>query len=118
MVAPNNISEPCDCYAEEAVGPHTTYDHSDDCGYARHGRTDQACGGCYGCISAQVSWAHYQQSVEARRDTCQSCGQYPADGYAYIEDKRYCHGDDEFVTCYMRVNFQNWDVLEDWFEPE
>jgi hypothetical protein len=41
-----------------------------------------------------------------------------AEGYAWIDDVRYCHGNNDFVTCYMRVNLQNWDVLEDWFEPE
>lgn len=52
----------CDCYAEEAVGPHDESEHSGDCGYAMYGRTDEACGGCLGCISAQVAYHIYLSS--------------------------------------------------------
>jgi hypothetical protein len=36
---------------------------------------------------------------------CRRCGA-PAAGYAAIDGQRYCHGDNEQPTCYMR---QSWD---------
>lgn len=39
------------------------------------------------------------------KDTCARCGE-PAQGYANIDSERYCHGDQERPTCYMR---ELWD---------
>lgn len=60
------IEDECGCPAIEVVGPHTNEDHEKyDCGFARWGRTDMACGGCYGCIMAQV--IHYNYIGEQER---------------------------------------------------
>ena len=34
---------------------------------------------------------------------CEQCGE-DAKGYATIDGKRYCHGDQEQPTCYMRAS--------------
>lgn len=34
-------------------------------------------------------------------EPCASCGK-PAQGFATIDDQRYCHGDGERPTCYMQ----------------
>lgn len=37
------------------------------------------------------------------RNKCVVCGKNPAEGWAWIGDDRYCHGDDDREpTCYMR----------------
>ena len=40
----------------------------------------------------------------ARRSkrACGLCGRDPAEGFAAINGVRYCHGDGEALTCYMR----------------
>lgn len=45
------------------------------------------------------------RTAEAR-DKCARCGKDPADGYAFIGDKRFCHGDDQDPTCYMRASWE------------
>lgn len=37
---------------------------------------------------------------------CARCGKVP-DGHAWIDDLRYCHGDDVDVTCFMQ---EQWDM--------
>jgi hypothetical protein len=32
---------------------------------------------------------------------CSLCGKDPADGYAFHDDKRYCHGDEPGTTCFI-----------------
>ena len=38
-----------------------------------------------------------------RDQDCKLCGASPADGFASINDDRYCHGDDPGSTCYERA---------------
>lgn len=51
-----NEAKPCDCPAASDEWPHTEADHRADCGYIRYGRTDEACGGCWGCLAAQATY--------------------------------------------------------------
>lgn len=49
---------------------------------------------------------------------CARCGK-PAQGYATIGDERYCHGDQEQPTCYMREQWeQGRDSLKAMLPPE
>jgi hypothetical protein len=43
-------------------------------------------------------------------ETCARCGANPAAGYATIGEQRYCHGDGQQPTCYMR---SSWDETMD-----
>lgn len=43
--------------------------------------------------------------------TCNACGLKPAEGFAVINDRRYCHGDgDDGRTCYERHVFTAWQM--------
>lgn len=50
-------------------------------------------------------------------EKCGFCGGV-ADGYAWIDDIRYCHGDDVEVTCFMREQWASGVTPAPWFEPE
>lgn len=56
-------STECDCPAASDNYPHTEADHVSDCGYIRYGRTDEACGGCWGCLAAQA--IYYSERAKA-----------------------------------------------------
>lgn len=66
---------------------------------------------------------HAEESIRIYRqvhDRCMRCGVTPAHGYAKIDDRRYCHGDeDESPTCYEErfseqaiMDMQSWDAAE------
>lgn len=46
---------------------------------------------------------------------CARCGEVP-DGHAWIDDRRYCHGDDIDVTCFMIEQFNYSAALTDYLE--
>jgi hypothetical protein len=49
--------ERCRCAADHDEEPHTEADHAQDCPWARHaGPVETACGGCWGCLAAQVAY--------------------------------------------------------------
>lgn len=49
--------------------------------------------------------------------SCHWCGNPQAEGHAWIDDIRYCHGDDVDVTCFMQAQ---WNLgvqrLDDYLE--
>lgn len=58
---------------------------------------------CAGGLMAEIE----EVSVSLTATACDVCGKDPADGFAFINDRRYCHGDDNWFpddpagrTCY------------------
>lgn len=41
--------------------------------------------------------------------SCHWCGEPQAPGHAWIDDLRYCHGDDVDVTCFMLAQYEKVD---------
>lgn len=41
----------------------------------------------------------------SKEATCGRCGE-AAQGYAYIDQQRYCHGEQEKPTCYMKSSWE------------
>lgn len=54
----------CTCYAWDPVAHrHDANDHDQDCWWAKGYKSDVPCGGCWGCLSAQVAHAEVQQRL-------------------------------------------------------
>jgi hypothetical protein len=48
-----------------------------------------------------------EEDLEEPDEPCQRCGQYPAAGFATINGRRYCHGDeDDSLTCYEQTSIR------------
>lgn len=48
-------------------------------------------------------------------EKCVRCGNI-AEGHAWIDDMRLCHGDDVDLTCFMQQQWDNFPTLNEWFE--
>ena len=48
--------------------------------------------------------------------SCHWCGAPEAEGYAFIGDLRYCHGDWQDVTCYMQAQHQEQINIDGWLD--
>lgn len=54
----------CTCYAwDPEVYRHDESEHEQDCRWAKGCTIEVPCGGCWGCLSAQVAHAHYLQRL-------------------------------------------------------
>ena len=49
-------------------------------------------------------------------EACARCGKDPAEGWAVIGGKRYCHGE-ESPSCYMRMMERQWGKPIRYLEP-
>lgn len=48
---------------------------------------------------------------------CSHCGNPRPEGYAYINDLRYCHSDNIPVSCYQLAMWEaESDMMEGWFD--
>lgn len=57
--------------------------------------------------------------MSANLEECAGCGVKMAEGFAFINDERFCHGDWPFPSCYELACWEaETDMMTGWFDTE